>query len=90
MYAETKIIGVGDFGAKIVNYLKSKQLFNTDFAVVAENKIDDTIITDVDVLFIFIDLSDENIFSMYGAVRCVNGLTELGLIGLDFYDIRVI
>ena len=130
-YAKTKIIGVGGFGAKIVNYLKSKPLFNTDFAVVAENKIDDEIITDVDLIFIFTYLSeenisiqlaemskyiltvavipesakkvekfqnavdvfitveDENIFSMYNAVRCVNGLTEPGLIGLDFYDIRI-
>ena len=132
LYAKTKIISVGDFGTKIVNYLKSKPLFNTDFAVVAKNKIDDKIIADVDVLFIFTDLSDENIsmqlaemskyiltvaiisesakkvekfqnavdvfvtvedeniFSMYSAVRCVNGLTEPGLIGLDFYDIKVI
>ena len=130
-YAKTKIIGVGDFGTKIVNYLQSKPLFHTDFAVVAENKIDDKIIVDVDVLFIFTDLTDENIsmqlaemskyiltvavipesakkvenfqnivdvfitfedeniFSMYNIVRCINGLTEPGLIGLDFYDIRV-
>ena len=132
-YAKTKIIGVGNFGAKIVNYLKSKPLFNVEFAVVAENKIDDKIFANVDLLFIFTDLTDEsismqiakmskseniltvavipesakkvenfqntvdvfiavedeNIFSMYSAVRCVNGLIGPGLVGLDFYDVRI-
>ena len=129
-YTKTKIIGVGDFGAKIVNYLKTKTLFNVDFAVVAGNEIDDKIVADVDLLFIFTDLSDENISmqlaemskyiltvavipesakkvekfqnavdvfitiedeniaSMYNVVRCVNGLIEPGLVGLDFYDIK--
>ena len=80
-----KIIGVEDFGAKMVNYLIANILLNVEFAVVATKnetllqssapqriKIDDAIsekskrnlselLKDLDVLFIFTDLADENI-----------------------------
>ena len=80
-----KIIGVGDFGAKMVNYSNEKVLLNVNFAVIATKnetllnsaapqrlKVEDTLsekstrifselIADVDLLFIFTDLTDENI-----------------------------
>ena len=83
--ARLKIIGVGDFGAKMINYAIANVLLNVEFAVVATNsdpllhssapqriKLSDTTdeetrknlserIKDLDLLFIFTDLSDENI-----------------------------
>lgn len=85
LYAKIKIIGVGDFGAKMVNYSIEKVLLNAKFSVVATKnetllkssapqrvKVEDTIseeskkifselLADVDLLFIFTDLTDENI-----------------------------
>lgn len=82
---KTKIIGVGDFGAKMVNYSIEKVLLNAEFPVVATKnetllkssapqrvKVEDNIsekskrifselMADVDLLFIFTDLTDENI-----------------------------
>ena len=83
--AKIKIVGVGDFGAEMVNYAIANVLLNVEFAVVATKnetllkssasqriKVTDSIdeevkkifselVKDVDVLFIFTDLSDENI-----------------------------
>ena len=79
----TKIIGVGDFGAKMVNYSIANMLFKVTFAVVATDnetllkssapqrlKVKDNVsekskkffselMADVDLLFIFTDLTDE-------------------------------
>ena len=81
----TKIIGIGDFGAEMVNYSIAKVLLNVEFAVVGTKnetllkssapqriKVTDSIdeetrknfselVKDIDLLFIFTDLADENI-----------------------------
>lgn len=82
---KTKIIGVGDFGAKMVNLSIEKVLLNANFSVVATKnetllkssapqriKVTDSVdeetrknfselVKDIDLLFIFTDLADENI-----------------------------
>lgn len=84
IYLRTKIIGVGDFGAEMVNYSLANNL-KAEFAVVAAKnepllkssapqrlKLSDTtdedtknnlseLVKGLDVLFIFTDLTDENI-----------------------------
>ena len=96
--ARIKIIGVGDFGMRMINYSIANVLLNVKFAVVATNnetllhssapqriKLSDTtdeetrkklfeLIKDLDLLFIFTDLTDENI-SMQIAELSQNILT---------------
>ena len=84
-YARIKIIGVGDFGAEMVNYSIANSILNAEFAVVGTKnetllkssapqriKVPDSIdeetkknfsalVKDLDLLFIFTDLADENI-----------------------------
>ena len=84
-YARIKIIGVGDFGAEMVNYSIANSILNVKFAVVDTKnetllkssapqriKVTDSIdeetkknfselVKDLDLLFIFTDLADENI-----------------------------
>lgn len=80
-----KIIGVGDFGAKLVNFSIANMIFNTQFAVIGTTnetllnssapqriKITDSVdeetknifselVQNLDLLFIFTDLTDKNI-----------------------------
>ena len=84
-YARVKMIGVGDFGAEMVNYSIANSILNVKFAVVGTKnetllkssapqriKVTDSIdeetkknfsalVKDLDLLFIFTDLVDENI-----------------------------
>lgn len=84
-YVKIKIIGVGDFGAEMVNYSIANSILNVKFAVVGTKnetllkssapqriKVPDSIdeetkknfselVKDLDLLFIFTDLTDENI-----------------------------
>ena len=84
-YVRIKIIGVGDFGAEMVNYSIANSILNAEFAVVGTKnetllkssapqriKVPDSIdeetkknfsalVKDLDLLFIFTDLADENI-----------------------------
>lgn len=84
-FVRTKIIGVGDFGSKLVNYSIANMTFDVGFAVIATDnepllrssapqriKITDNVdevtrknltelVKDLDLLFIFTDLTDENI-----------------------------
>ena len=84
-YVKVKMIGVGDFGAEMVNYSIANSILNVEFAVVGTknetllkssapqrikvpNSIDEEtkknfseLVKDLDLLFIFTDLADENI-----------------------------
>ena len=84
-YLKVKMIGVGDFGAEMVNYSIANSILNVKFAVVDTKnetllkssapqriKVTDSIdeetkknfselVKDLDLLFIFTDLADENI-----------------------------
>jgi len=84
-YVKVKMVGVGDFGAEMVNYSIANSILNVKFAVVGTKnetllkssapqriKVSDSIdeetkknfsalVKDLDLLFIFTDLADENI-----------------------------
>ena len=84
-YVKVKMVGVGDFGAEMVNYSIANSILNVGFAVVGTknetllkssapqrikvpNSIDEEtkknfseLVKDLDLLFIFTDLTDENI-----------------------------
>ena len=85
LYTRIKIIGVGDFGAEMVNYSIANSILGVEFAVVGTKnetllkssapqriKVADSVdeetkknfselVKDLDLLFIFTDLTDENI-----------------------------
>ena len=60
IYLRTKIIGVGDFGTEMVNHSIANNL-NAEFAVVTTKNNLSELGKDLDLLFIFTDLTDENI-----------------------------
>lgn len=139
--AKAKIIGVGNFGAKMANYSIDDKIMGVDFAVVgAKNETPlrknlAELVKDLDLLFIFTDLADENISMqiaelaetflkiailpsadvdkekiekfqglidswivvdeknvelMLSTVRCINGLFNPGMVGLDAADIKYV